>query len=298
MSSRAVWKLSVVTPPEAEEAVAEVLAAQFGAPASIYTDLAKGETTVDLYLGSRPAWSKAARERLGQTLARNTGLQPKPGRGRMRLNRLGSQDWSESWKRHFKTLEIGTRLLIRPSWSRRRTRAGQVEVVLDPGLSFGTGEHPTTHFCLSELARHRVEGQVQSFLDIGTGSGILAICASKLGYEPVHALDRDREAIRIARANACQNKVGTVIQFRQQDLARLPQQSRKSYSIICANLISDLLLAHQDRILARLQERGVVVLAGILSPEFPSIQAAYEAAGLRLVGSHTAQGWRSGSFRR
>src|SRR5439155_618396 len=82
-------------------------------------------------------------------------------------------------------------LLIKPSWSRRRARRGQAVVILDPGLSFGTGQHPTTVFCLRELARLRKPGERQAFLDIGTGSGILAVAAAKLGYSPVCASEFD-----------------------------------------------------------------------------------------------------------
>ena len=136
------------------------------------------------------------------------------------------EDWAESWKRHFKPIEIGDALLVKPSWSKRRPRKNQAVVILDPGLSFGTGQHPTTAFCLREIVRLKLAKErgrlarefktrhhadepsaLQSFLDIGTGSGILAIAAAKLGYQPVHAFDFDAEAVRIARANARANRV-------------------------------------------------------------------------------------------
>src|SRR5205814_9828492 len=133
------------------------------------------------------------RARLADALEniRNAGL--KLGPARIKLERVRSQDWSESWKRHFKPLEIGRELLIRPSWSKRRAHKDQAVVVLDPGLSFGTGQHPTTAFCLRQLATRRIPGQAQSFLDIGTGSGILAISAARLGYGPIRAIDSDSE---------------------------------------------------------------------------------------------------------
>lgn len=296
MTRGAVWKLSVLTPRQAEDTVAAILSVRYNAPASAYTDLTKGQTTVNLYLETRPDWSKAARESLREALARIPGFRANAVRAAIRLGHLRPQDWAESWKRHFKALDISKKLLIRPSWSRRRLREGQVEVVLDPGLSFGTGQHPTTSFCLSELVRHRKPGSGQSFLDIGSGSGILAISAAKLGYRPVDAFDVDEEAVRVARANARLNKVAPMIRFRRKDLAVLPRPSRIQYDVICANLISDLLVAHRDRILARLQKSGVLVLAGVLGTEFNAVQAAYEAAGLRLEVSRTAKGWRSGRF--
>ena len=187
-------------------------------------------------------------------------------------------------------------LLFKPSWSRRRPQKGQVEVVLDPGLSFGTGRHPTTAFCLRQLVARRRCGNSQSCLDIGTGSGILAIAAAKLGYAPVDAFDFDPQAVRIARANARRNGVASKIRFRRQDLAKLPRRSARQYSLVCANLISSLLMAERGRILARLRPDGVLVIAGILEREFVQVQRSFETAGLRLMAARTQHEWRCGVF--
>src|SRR5262249_42097181 len=157
--------------------------------------------------------------------------------------------------------EIGSSLLIRPSWSRHRVRPGQGTVVLDPGLSFGTGQHPTTAFCLEQLVACRRRAESQSFLDIGTGSGILAIAAARLGYSPIQAIDCDAEAVRIACANARKNRVEKRIHFSQRDVAKLPVRPARKFSLVCANLISTILLAHQKQILAQVEEKGVLVVA-------------------------------------
>jgi ribosomal protein L11 methyltransferase len=133
-------------------------------------------------------------------------------------------------------------------------------------------------------------------LDIGSGSGILAIAAAKLGYAPVDAFDFDPEAVRIARANARRNGVGGKIRVRRQDLTELPRRSTQQYSLVCANLIASLLMAERDRILARLRADGVLVIAGILAREFVQVQRGFEAAGLRLVASRTQNEWRCGAF--
>lgn len=295
MTGRHLWKLSVLGSPAIEDALAEFLQARFGQSAAIYTDLKKGQTTVAVYLESKPDWSEARQLSLSHELRRlGTGAGtsgPKPS-----LQALRSQDWAEAWKRHFKPLVIGTKLRVRPSWSRSKPRRGRVEVVLDPGLSFGTGQHPTTAFCLGEVVRSRRPGRKQPLLDIGTGSGILAIAAAKLGYGPIDALDMDRESIRIARANARFNKTDGTIRFRSQDLATLPLKATRRYSVVCANLMADLLQAQKSRILARLQPEGVLVLAGILRSEFAAVQRTYQADGLRLVKSRAEREWRSGSF--
>src|SRR5258708_6555604 len=235
---------------------------------------------------------------------------------------VGKGVLAKARKRHFKTIDIGSRLLLKPNWSQRRPLPGQKVVVLDPGLSFGTGQHPTSAFCLRELVARRSETKPQSFLDIGSGSGILAIAAAKIGYSPVLALDFDPEAVRIAQANARRNRlnVGGIgrdrkgpkimglsngqnqfqkrICFQQQDVRDLPLRSATKYSVICANLTSDLLLAERDRIVTRLQDRGILVLAGILITEFGRVRHAFEIAGLRLITSSTTREWRSGTFAR
>jgi ribosomal protein L11 methyltransferase len=218
------------------------------------------------------------------------------GLGKISLQRIRQEDWAESWKLHFQPLVIGSALLLKPSWSRRRLRKGQAVIVLDPGLSFGTGRHPTTAFCLRQLVARRRPGEAQSCLDIGTGSGILAIAAAKLGYAPVDAFDFDPQSIRVAHANARRNGVSARIRFRRQDLTRLPCRGARKYSLVCANLVSNLLLAERERILARLRPDGVLVVAGILKGEFAQVQRAFAGAGLRLMASRAENEWRSGAF--
>jgi ribosomal protein L11 methyltransferase len=169
-------------------------------------------------------------------------------------------------------------------------------VVLDPGLSFGTGQHPTTAFCLRELTRHRNIGARWSFLDIGTGSGILAIAAAKLGYSPVHAFDFDRAAVRVARANARTNGVHKKLRITRGDVAKLPIKPARQYDLICANLISTLLISGRRRIAAQLNPGGTLVLAGILKSEFLAVQKIFAKVGLKLAVKKTGNEWRSGSF--
>jgi ribosomal protein L11 methyltransferase len=109
-------------------------------------------------------------------------------------------------------------------------------------------------------------------------------------------LDSDPEAIRVARANARRNRVSNAIRFRLQDVARLPRRPARKYSLVCANLTANLLLAHRQRLIAQLEPGGLVVLAGILKTEFPKVRQAFEAAGLKLAASRAAGQWRSGAF--
>src|SRR6185503_13217149 len=236
-----LWQVSVTTSIEAADAVAALFEDFFGRPPSVFSDAATPTATVSAYCPKLPLREAELRLRLRTALkkVRNCGLNI--GSGRIAIQRIAPENWRESWKKHFKPFEISRALLVKPTWSRRRPRTGQAVVVLDPGLSFGTGQHPTTAFCLEQLAATRASGQQPSFLDIGTGSGILAIAAAKLGYEPVEAFDVDPAAVRVARSNAIQNRVAKQVHIFKQDLILLPFRGGAKSDVICANLTSDLL---------------------------------------------------------
>jgi ribosomal protein L11 methyltransferase len=276
--------------------MAELLSETFGEACSTYTDFETKKTTVTLFLKQKPVLHGRVQVDFAAGLGRirNSGL--RVPRTKMFCAKVRNENWAESWKRHFKPLEIGTSLLVKPSWSLRRAKKGQATVVIDPGLSFGTGQHPTTAFCLDQLATHKVRGKKASCLDMGTGSGILAIAAAKLGYQPVDAFDFDPEVIQVAVRNARRNRVGRKIQFTRKDATKLPRRFDRKYSIICANLISNLLLETKHRILARLSSEGLLVVAGILKSEFRLLQREYERDGLRLIVRRDQNEWSSGSF--
>lgn len=344
--SASLTKVSIATTPEAEEAVAELLLRVFGQTPSTYFDAETGETTVSTYLEKCALWNAAAWTELQAGLRALTECGLDIGPGEISASKVRREDWAESWKRHFKPLIIGDALLIKPSWEKRKPRKGQAVVILDPGLSFGTGHHATTGFCLRQLVevrrnrpvgRDSVEPHIErseasaasisggapakklaalappasaggvrrsltlpggalSFLDIGTGSGILAIAAAKLGYAPVRCFDFDPESVRVAKANAAQNGVAHLVKPVRRDLTKLPLVSATQYHVVCANLMYDLLIAKRDRILARLRPDGVLVLAGILQTQFAKVERAYRQAGLKLVATEVEKEWQSGAF--
>jgi ribosomal protein L11 methyltransferase len=296
MSSAHLQRLSVSTSAEAEAAVMELLARVFGATPAAYSDTQRRTTRVSVYLPKGKLAAKAQLTAVRAGLREIAALGLTIGPGRITVAKVRREDWAESWKRHFRPLEVGGKLLVRPSWSRRRARRGEVEVVLDPGLSFGTGQHATTSFCLRELVRLRNPKAPQSLLDAGTGSGILAIAAAKLGYAPVEAFDFDPDAVRVARENAEVNGVSLQLKLSQADLTRLPLRVKQPFDVVCANLISDLLMAESRRLLARVRPGGALILAGILREQFDSVRAHFEKCGLHLVRTRGEREWRSGSF--
>jgi ribosomal protein L11 methyltransferase len=280
---------------ESEEAISELLARWTGRAATSYEDAESGQVTISVYLSRPPAAPEALLAKLKAGIRELTKLGVHCGRVKASITRLRARDWAESWKRHFKPLRIGDRLLIQPSWIKPRASERAEVIVLDPGLSFGTGQHPTTAFCLTQIVALRRADKRQSMWDVGTGSGILSIAAERLGYSPVDALDNDPEAVRAARANARRNSAR--IQVASQDLGRVSKAKTGSYDVICANLLADLLIAHRDTLLARLKPDGVLVAAGILKKEFSRVQRHFEQAGLRLSRGQSKGEWRSGAFR-
>lgn len=293
---RPLWRVSVTTSAEAEEAVGVLLEETMGCAPSVYANVESAVSVVSVFLSTPPAAGWRGRVRAGLARIAACGLDCGPGR--VELGRVKKEDWSESWKKHFQPIEIGSRLLVKPSWSRRPAKRGQAVVILDPGLSFGTGQHPTTWFCLRQLVNFRRDGDAQSMLDLGTGSGILAIAAAKLGYRPVVALEVDPAATQIARRNCGRNRVGGVVSVQLKDVSKTSPRRLGRFDLVCANLSDDLLIAECGRIAACLKREGRLVLAGILARRFAEVVRHYETAGFRLVGMRVEKEWQSGVFAR
>jgi ribosomal protein L11 methyltransferase len=293
--TKPLWRLAVATSLEAEEAVTELLAAATNKAAAAYFNLENGVSLVSVF--SDKPFQKSIRNEIAAGLKEIAGYGLKIGAGKIEITKLKREDWAESWKKHFKAMEIGRALLVKPSWIKRLPRKGQAVVMLDPGLSFGTGQHATTSFCLAEIVRFGDKNSTsKSFLDIGTGSGILAIAADKLGFTPVQAFDFDPESVRVAKINALTNKSSKTVKIFRGDVTKLPARAEKQFDLVCANLISNLLIAERKRIVARVKRSGTLVLAGILATEFTQVQRAFEALGMKLVASKVEKEWRSGSF--
>jgi len=285
----------VVTTAEAEDAVGELLASVVGVAAAAYFDLESQTSRVSVFVEQGKFSPAGVRKEITAGLERIRGFGLNIGAAEIEIARIKREDWAESWKKHFKPIEFPS-LLVKPSWSKMRPAKDQAVVILDPGLSFGTGQHPTTSFCLHEITRCLKSGTAQSFLDIGTGSGILAIAAAKLGYAPVRAFDFDPDSVRVARANARKNRVEGKVMLTRGDITKLPLKPARQFDLICANLISNLLIAERRRIVNRLKPEGTLVLAGILAAEFGDVESAFAKLKLKLHSSRVENEWCSGSF--
>ncbi len=214
------------------------------------------------------------------------------------LRRVKSEDWAEAWKRHFRVRHVSRRIVIRPPWDAYAPAPGERVLVLEPGLSFGTGEHGTTRACLQFLDEVQRARPDTSVLDLGCGTGILAIAAAKLGCPRVMALDNDPNAVRTARANAAANGVAGRIQLRRADIRTW--RPARAYGLVLANLLSEILVENAGRVAGAVAAgaAGRLVLSGILDSQYAAVKKAYRRHGFREVRALSLNGWTTGCFRR
>lgn len=198
----------------------------------------------------------------------------------LRTRRTSENAWRDGWKRHFRPARLGQRLVVKPSWSNYEPRVGDIVLELDPGMAFGTGQHPTTAMCMRALENAVRPGS--RVLDIGTGSGILAIAAARLGAGSVLALDTDTQAVDAARANAAANSVAGIVEVRQttSDFGELAE----IYDVALANISSLFLIRMAARLSASLRPGGCLIASGFLAASgFPTESAT--AVGEALSGA-------------
>jgi len=205
--------------------------------------------------------------------------------GKPSVATVKSEDWSTSWKVNFKPLRIGRRLLIVPSWERAEAGPDDIVLSLDPGMAFGTGGHETTRLCLEQLETvllGRPAGSPASVLDLGTGSGILAMAAARLGAGRVCAVDIDPEAVEVARENLAINGLAERIECSATPLEALDGP----FDVILANILAEELVRLAPQLTARLAPDGVLILSGILAGKEAFVRSGF--APQPLVYRHTA----------
>jgi len=196
------------------------------------------------------------------------------------------EEWRDAWKRYFSARRVG-RYVIVPSWEKYAAVDGDWVLDLDPGRAFGTGGHPSTRLCLEILARLPDAGGV--FLDVGCGSGVLAIaCARRWPDASGLGVDTDPDAIDVSRENAERNQVAERIRFSTTPLAAIDGQ----FATVTANIQPEVLIPMADDLRARLLPGGHLLLSGILVEAAPPVVEAYEARGLQLVEAVDEEGWR------
>jgi len=201
---------------------------------------------------------------------------------------IQEKKWAEGWKTHFKPIHATPRIVIRPPWEEYPGKKGEWIITIDPGMAFGTGTHPTTQMCLGALEKLiPFFAHPPSVLDFGTGSGILAIAAEKLGADGILALDVDPVAIQGARKNALLNGLKDRIDFRISPARGL----RQRFEIVVANLLPQELWQESSFLARRVSPQGFLVVSGILKGQKKEMASPFIARGLTIESSKEKKGW-------
>jgi len=217
----------------------------------------------------------------------------------LEVRRVAEEDWAEAWKLHFKSVKVTSRLVIRPPWEEYQPAPGETEVIIYPGMAFGTGRHPTTLLCLQaleqvweELTLPQTLGTWQ-VLDVGTGTGILALAAARLGAK-VLAIDIDPEAVAAALDNVRLNALEDVIWVESTSLTALRQQ----FALILANLTAADLTHWAEALAGRVFSGGALIISGFLTQDLSNVAARFFQYGLTEAGHLTQDEWSALILRR
>ncbi|WAM32982.1 50S ribosomal protein L11 methyltransferase [Caldicellulosiruptor morganii] len=205
------------------------------------------------------------------------------GEGRIEISEVDEKDWAEEWKKYYRPVEIGS-IIIVPSWESYQATGEKIVVKLDPGMAFGTGTHESTALCLEAVQRYIKPGV--DVIDIGTGSGILAIAAKKLGANRVVAVDIDDVAVKVARENAAMNNVD--IEVKQNDLVFGIEEK---FDIAIANIIADIIMKLAGEVKNVLKEGGLFISSGIIEDRLDDVLKSLKESFLDVIEIKKLNSW-------
>ncbi|MDF2725300.1 MAG: prmA [Paenibacillus sp.] len=221
------------------------------------------------------------------------------GKATITTREVDEEDWAHSWKQYYKPLRISDRITVKPIWETYEpSHADEIIVELDPGMAFGTGTHPTTSLCLQTLEKQLAPDM--DVIDVGTGSGVLAIAASKLGARHVLALDLDNVAVVSATENVRLNDLGSRISVQESDLlgilrADSSEQSRIGVQLpvqlVVANILAEIILKFTNDVYDVLAPGGIYITSGIYKDKEEAVRQGLEQAGFRIASVERDQDW-------
>jgi ribosomal protein L11 methyltransferase len=228
---------------------------------------------------------EAQRQRLEEALWHLSQLYPIPP---PQIQELAAEDWAEAWKRYHQIQRVGERMVIVPTWQEYSPHGREIVLWLDPGMAFGTGSHPTTRMCL--VALEKVVRPGARVMDVGTGSGILAIAAARLGASEVLALDTDPLAVRIARENVDLNEAGGVITVNEGSPESWNLRP-EAWDVIVINILADPIIKLARPLALCLAPQGTFIAGGILAPHEAAVTSTLEAVELCRVDRLQEKDW-------
>jgi ribosomal protein L11 methyltransferase len=281
------WTLTVTLDPEAADAVANFLW-EVGA-AGVVEEGADPPVALRAFFppGAEPT---ETRRLLEGYLGELRVLEIPIGPGTVAISRVPEEAWADAWRAHFRPLRIGRRLLVVPPWEQPAAGPGDGSptlIVIEPGRAFGTGSHGSTRTCLELLERALERERVEQALDVGTGSGILAIAAARLGVVSVAAVDLDPDAVAAAAANAVRNGVAGRVRV---ELGG-PEAWAGSAPLVLANLLAPALVALAPALARCTTAPGRLIAGGLLVHEVPAVTASFVPEGFGLAEVVESEGW-------
>ncbi|MDD3336509.1 MAG: 50S ribosomal protein L11 methyltransferase [Eubacteriales bacterium] len=196
----------------------------------------------------------------------------------MDMENVKDEDWAENWKKYYKPFRIGSHLVVKPTWEAYSAREGDLVIELDPGMAFGTGTHETTNMCMQLLEKHLTDGV--RVMDVGTGSGILAIAAAKLGAKDILAIDIDPDAVKVAKENVTLNRVGEQVRVVVGDLVK---SEAMPCELAVANIVADAICMLAGPMTRHLLHNGLLICSGIIREREQDVLDATKAAGYTVV---------------
>ena len=258
---------------------------------SSYRDVEESSTTMQIFFPETEGDDGSVRTAAIDAL--QSALDIVGASAEIKVRTFPDEDWTLSYRLHFKTTEISPRLVVVPTWEEHTPATGQAMLRMDPGMAFGTGNHATTRACLEYIAESEPR---QSFLDVGCGSGILAVAARLLGFGNVSGFDLDADAVQVANETAAAN--GVEIPFFRGDLSGHLQGNPEipSADFVAANVLGPVLIRFADRIATLVNKGGTIILSGILDELYPEVKAKYESLGFTERSSKLIGEWRTGLF--
>ena len=201
---------------------------------------------------------------------------------------VNEEDWANSWKAYYKPIKIGERIVIVPAWEKYSAKEGEIVVRMDPGMAFGTGTHETTRLVIKLLEKYIKSGM--RVADVGCGSGILAICASKLGAGECKAYDIDPVAVKVANENIKDSGL-TNVTCEVSDLLKQVDKSGGTYDVICANIVADIIIRMMADVGALMDENSVILASGIIVERSEDVINGFEEHGFKIVERIDENGW-------
>ncbi len=284
MSSSRYWELTVEVPPDASEGLTNFVW-ELGA-LGVIEDEAPGRAPRLRAFFPKTIFARVLEESVREYLRGLAELGFHTA-GEPSVVALANEDWADAWRAHFRPFAVGKNLLVAPPWERPPVN-GRVLITIEPGRAFGTGHHGSTLGCLETLEALIAPAPPARLVDLGTGSGILAIAAARLGVPNVLAIDEDPDSVASAIANAARNRVCDRVRCMLADVGALEEPPA---SIVVANLLTAAHRRLAPRYMRYVATGGALVLGGILDAEAPGVAAALAAHGFAQRGSASVEGW-------